>query len=167
MNTIKSLRMLTILVIPGILAVVLTACAEPVSRSGNEEDRLLVEQAIKNSIGWARTKDLNLLYSVIADDTCFIEVHPDGDVVRGISDFKKAEAFWMSPDFRAVRYEIRDLNITISESGTVAWWFCILDDINEWKGEPANWENTRWTGVMEKRDGRWQTVLQHFSFAIE
>jgi len=47
----------------------------------------------------------------------------------------------------------------------VAWFFCILDDINEWKGQPATWENTRWTGVLEKRDGRWVTVQQHFSFA--
>jgi len=167
MNKTKSLKMLTLLVIPGILTVVLTACGEPGSRSNPEEDRILVEQAINNSIGWAKAKDLNLLYNVIANDTGFIEVHPDGEVVRGISDFKKAEAFWMSPDFTAVRYEIRDLSITISESGTVAWWFCILDDINEWKGEPANWEDTRWTGVMEKRDGRWQAVQQHFSFASE
>jgi len=167
MNTIKSLKMLTLLVTPGILTLVLAACGETGSRSNPEEDKILVEQAINNSIGWARTKDLNLLYSVIANDTGFLEVHPEGKVVRGISEFKKAEAFWMSPDFRAVRYEIRDLNINISESGTVAWWFCILDDINEWKGEPANWEDTRWTGVMEKRDGRWQIVQQHFSFASE
>lgn len=159
--------MLTLLFISGILTMVLTACGETGSRSNPEEERLLVEQAINNSIGWAGTKDLNLLYSVIANDTGFIEVHPDGEVVRGISDFKKAEAFWMSPDFTAVRYEIRDLSINISESGTVAWWFCILDDINEWKGEPASWEDTRWTGVMEKRDGRWQTVQQHFSSASE
>ncbi len=71
----------------------------------------------------------------------------------------------MSPDFRAVRYDIRDLKITISPSGDAAWWFCMLDDINEWKGKPASWENTRWTGVLEKRDGRWVIVQQHFSFA--
>jgi hypothetical protein len=49
----------------------------------------------------------------------------------------------------------------------VAWFYCILDDINEWKGQPANWENTRWTGVLEKRDGRWVMAQQHFSFAAK
>lgn len=164
MNTIKSLKMFSCLVIPGIVAALMSACGKPGPVSGTEQDRLLIEQTINSSIGWAGTKDLNLLYSVIANDTSFLEVHPEGEVVRGIDDFKKAEAFWMSPDFKAVRYEIRDLRINISESGTVAWWFCILDDLNEWKGEPANWEDTRWTGVMEKRDGRWQIVQQHFSF---
>jgi hypothetical protein len=49
----------------------------------------------------------------------------------------------------------------------VAWFFCILDDINEWKGQPANWENTRWSGVLEKRSGRWVMAQQHFSFAAK
>jgi ketosteroid isomerase-like protein len=167
MNMIKSLKLLHLLVLPVIVTVLLSACRESASRSNNEEDKHLIEQAINNAIGWAGTKDLNLLYSVIANDTSFLEVHPEGKVVRGINDFRKSEAFWMSPDFKAVRYEIKDLSINISKSGTVAWWFCILDDINEWKGEPASWENTRWTGVLEKRDGRWQIVQQHFSFACK
>jgi len=66
-----------------------------------------------------------------------------------------------------VRYEIRDLKINFSKSGDVAWFFCVLDDINEWKGQPANWENTRWTGVLEKIDGSWRIVQQHFSFASQ
>jgi ketosteroid isomerase-like protein len=130
-----------------------------------ESEQQLVEKAIHNCIGWAKNKDINLLYSVIAIDTSFLEVHPNDKVVMGFEDFKKAEKFWMSPDFKAVRYEIRDLKINFSKSGEVAWFFCMLDDINEWKGQPANWENTRWTGVLEKRDGKWIIVQQHFSFA--
>jgi ketosteroid isomerase-like protein len=128
-------------------------------------ERPLVEQAIRNSIGWAKNKDLNLLYSVIANDPDYLEVAPNARVVKGIQEFRKAEKFWMSPDFRAIRYEIRDLKIDFSRSGEVAWFFCVLDDINEWKGEPANWENTRWTGTLEKRDHQWVIVQMHFSFA--
>jgi ketosteroid isomerase-like protein len=126
-----------------------------------------IEQSIRDCIGWAKTKDFRLLYGVIANDPDFLEVHPDGAVVKGFEDFKKAEKFWGSPDFKAVRYEIRDLKIKLSKSGDVAWFFCVLDDINEWKGQPANWENTRWTGVLEKRDGRWVMAQQHFSFAAK
>ena len=167
MNIVKSLKLSLLPALPVMVTFLLSACGESGSRANNEEDKLLIEQAINNAIGWAKTKDLNLLYNVIANDTSFLEVHPDGKVVSGISDFRKAEAFWMSPDFKAVRYDIKDLSINISQSGTVAWWFCILDDINEWKGEPASWENTRWTGVLEKRDGRWQIMQQHFSFACK
>jgi ketosteroid isomerase-like protein len=71
----------------------------------------------------------------------------------------------MSPDFKYVRHELKDLRITFSRGGDVAWFYCILDDINTYKGQPASWENARWTGVVEKRDGRWVVVQQHFSFA--
>jgi hypothetical protein len=130
-----------------------------------ETDIALVEKTIHGSIGWAKTKDFTLLYSLIANDSDYVEIDPTPGVLRGISDFKKNEAFWASPNFKAVRYEIRNLKIQLSESGTVAWFYCILDDINEWKGEPACWMNTRWTGVLEKRKGNWIIVQMHFSFA--
>jgi ketosteroid isomerase-like protein len=132
---------------------------------GNEFAR--IERAIRNCIGWASTKDFRLLYDTVANDADFLEVHPEGNVVKGFEEFRKAEKLWGSPDFKAIRYEIRDLKIKLSKSKDVAWFFCILDDINEWKGKPANWENTRWTGILEKRGGRWVMVQQHFSFASQ
>ncbi|MBN2634581.1 MAG: nuclear transport factor 2 family protein [Bacteroidales bacterium] len=148
-----------------IFAIFHSSCKSDYEKNPAEEELMLAEKTIHASIGWAKNKDINLLYSVIANDSSFLEVHPGGRVVNGFKEFSKAEEFWMDPGFRAVRYEIRDLKITISPSGDAAWWFCILDDINEWKGEPANWENTRWTGVLEKREGKWIIVQQHFSFA--
>lgn len=130
-----------------------------------DKEKQLVEKAINNSIGWAKTKDLNLLYSVIANDTNYLEIHPNNKVVKGFKEFTKDEAFWMNSDFKAIRYEIKDLKIHFSKSGDFAWFFGMLDDINEWKGQPASWENTRWTGVMEKRNNNWMIVQMHFSFA--
>jgi ketosteroid isomerase-like protein len=122
---------------------------------------------IHASIGLAKEKDIQLLYTVIANDSNYLEVDPDGSLIKGFIAFKKNEDFWMNPDFKAIRYDIRDLTIHTSASGDVAWWYCILDDINEWKGTPACWENTRWTGVLEKREGQWIIVQMHFSFAKE
>lgn len=126
-----------------------------------------IEKAIHASIGWAKDKDFKLLYSVIANDSNYIEVDPGNRIVKGIEQFKKAEKFWGSPDFKAVRYDIRDLKISLSQKGDIAWFYCVLDDVNEWKGQPASWMNTRWTGVLEKRDGKWVIVQMHFSFAKE
>lgn len=133
----------------------------------NISELLSIEKTIHNAIGWAKNKDLGMLYSTIARDSSFLEVHPGNKVVKGIDEFRKAEDFWMDPRFKAISYKISDLQISISRSGTVAWWFCMLDDINEWDGKPASWENTRWTGVLEKRDNNWVIVQQHFSFANE
>jgi ketosteroid isomerase-like protein len=127
----------------------------------------LIEKAIHGSIGWAKNKDFKLLYSVIANDSNYLEVDPNPEIIKGFDEFKKNEVFWGNPNFKAIRYEIRDLKISISECGTVAWYYCVLDDINEWKGKPAEWRDTRWTGVLENREGRWVIVQMHFSFAQE
>jgi ketosteroid isomerase-like protein len=156
------LRILTLLLAAaGSLAAGVPAQTSPSAA----DEKAAIERSIRDCIGWAKTKDFKLLYGVIAADADFLEVHPDGAVVKGIDEFRKAEAFWGHPDFKAVRYEIRDLKIKLARSGEVAWFYGLLDDINEWQGKPASWENTRWTGVLEKRDGRWVMVQQHFSFA--
>lgn len=150
----------------GIAVLLIINCADTGPFDAATEQKL-VEQAIHGSIGWAKNKDIGLLYEIIANDSNYVEVHPDGRIVKGFDEFRKAEDFWMNDDFKAVRYGIRDLKITFSQSGDAAWFVCLLDDINEWKGRPANWENTRWTGVLEKRNGNWIMVQMHFSFAGE
>jgi len=146
------------------ILIVFVSCDSKNSFNKDNETKL-VEKAIHSSIGWAKNKDINLLYSVIANDSSYIEVDPNSRIVKGFQDFKKNEAFWMNENFKAISYDISDLHINFSKSGDVAWFYCILDDINEWKGQPANWENTRWTGVLEKRAGNWVIAQMHFSFA--
>jgi hypothetical protein len=126
-----------------------------------------IAQVISSSIGWAKDKNLDLLFSVIANDTNYISVSPVKRVVKCFEDVKKSVPFWMSPDFKYVRHELKDLEITFAKCGEVAWFYCVLDDINTYKGAPASWENARWTGVVEKRDGLWVIVQQHFSFASD
>jgi DNA-binding NtrC family response regulator len=151
-----------------ILSQVLIFCRnDEANRHEKSSDADLVRSAIHNSIGWAKDKDFDLLYRTIANDSNYLEVDPGPGVIRGFSQFKENEVFWGNSDFRAVRYDIRDLTINFSEKGDVAWFYCILDDINEWKGKPASWMNTRWTGVLEKRKGQWVIVQMHFSFAEE
>jgi hypothetical protein len=150
-----------------IVLFVIVSCRNEKDEINIIEEKQLVEKAIHSSIGWTKDKDIKLLYSIIANDTNYIEVDPNERIVKGFNEFKEAEDFWMSPDFKAISYDIKDLNINFSRSGNVAWFFCILDDINEWKGQPANWENTRWTGILEKRDNRWVIVQMHFSFASD
>jgi hypothetical protein len=130
-------------------------------------ERVAVEEAIRGMIGWALTKDFDLLYSIPVHDSTYLSVHPGDNVVRGYADFLEGTEWFRSPDFRAVRFEIWDLQIAFSRSGDVAWYYCMLDDENEWQGRPASWLNTRWTGVLEKRDGAWRMAQMHFSFAAE
>ena len=133
----------------------------------DEKDTKIQEIAktIDSCIGWFKNKDFDLLFSVVTHDSNYISVHPTDRVIRGFEQFQINSEFFKNPDFKYVRHELKDLTINLSKSGNMAWFYCILDDMNEWKGQPANWENARWTGVLEKRDGKWVIVQQHFSFA--
>jgi hypothetical protein len=132
-----------------------------------EAEKREIARVISSVIGWAKTKDLDLFFGSIAQDEDYISVTPTKRVVKRFEDVKQSVPFWMSPDFQYVRHELKDLEIKLARCGTVAWFYCVLDDINTYKGEPASWENARWTGVVEKRDGKWVVVSQHFSFASD
>jgi hypothetical protein len=127
-----------------------------------------IEKVIDASIGWAMTKNIDLLYSSVAQDSSFFIYHPDSkSTIIGFEAFTKLSPFWMSPDFKSNHYKIWDLRINLSQSGDVGWYSCMLEDCSEFKGEPGCWEDTRWTGVLEKRDGKWVIVQMHFSFAAD
>jgi hypothetical protein len=148
------------------LCISLIACTKSYKKSPVDlnSEKAIVEETIKNSISWARDKDTSLLYSIIANDENYLEIHPENTVVIGIKQFKESERFWLDPRFKHLKFETWDMHINISQDGKVAWYYCMLNDINDWEGQSVSWENTRWTGVLEKRKGSWRMVQMHFSY---
>ncbi|MBI5294169.1 MAG: nuclear transport factor 2 family protein [Chloroflexi bacterium] len=132
-----------------------------------EADRLAAEAVIRDSIGWALTKDIERLFSIVAQDDDFFIFHPDSkSTIVGFEAFKQLGArAWMRDEFKATDFSIRDLRVNFAELGNVAWYSCCLDDHAEWNGQPIGWDNARWTGTLEKRSGQWRVVQMHFSFA--
>jgi ketosteroid isomerase-like protein len=128
-------------------------------------EKAVIEKAIRASIHWAVTKDRALLESLLAHDDRLFIFNPDAHSTVGWNQFKKGFEFWMDPRFKMMHYEIRNLRLDLSLSGTVAWWSCILDELASWDGRSIGWKDTRWTGVIEKRGGRWLIVQMHFSHA--
>jgi len=135
--------------------------------ANDNSERPIVEQCIQDAIGWALTKDIDRLFSIVAQDEDFFIFHPDSkSTIVGFPAFKRmGERSWMSDSFKATDYAIREFRLNFSRSGDVAWYSCMLDDHAEWNGKPGGWDDCRWTGTLEKRDGRWVIVQMHFSFA--
>ena len=134
-----------------------------------EKEKTEISKVIHNSIGWAATKDKELMYSCFADDPELFWFSPrdDGTIYSFKTFMELTEGFFMHDDFKAVDFEIKELQINLSQSGDIAWYHARLDDFNEWKGQPVNWEDVRWTGVLEKRDNHWVIVQMHFSDASD
>jgi hypothetical protein len=129
-------------------------------------DRAEIQRVIESSITWALTKDKSLLDSIFTHDGDLFIYNPG--VFEPDVGFEPLQAlwdqFWSSDDFKATGFDLRDLRINLARSGTVAWFSGVMDDHGEWQGKPASWLNTRWTGVLERRDARWVIVQQHFSW---
>ena len=53
-------------------------------------------------------------------------------------------AFAIPPDSKLIEFPI----------ATNRFVYRTLDDFIEWNGQPANWVDARWTGVLEKREDR-------------
>jgi ketosteroid isomerase-like protein len=103
---------------------------------------------------------------MIDSDELFFFQTDSKSTVKGIARFKEmTESFFLRDDFKAIKYEMQDLRINLSPALQTAWFACLLDDFNTFKGRPANWEKVRWTGVLEKIEGSWKIFQMHFSKA--
>jgi len=135
----------------------------------NPHDELAaIEETIRASIEWAvRGKDTALSYStVVNNDELFFFQTDSRTTITSFDKFRKmTENFFMRDDFKAIKVEINDFRISMSPSLKTAWWACLLNDYNEFQGKPANWEKVRWSGVLEKIDGKWRIFQMHFSKA--
>lgn len=133
-----------------------------------EAEKAAIAKVVDSNIGWFATKDFDLLFSTMADDPDVFFFSPDSQgTVHGIEAFRKLSAIWRDPGARYLSHEVRDLRIHVHPSAEVAWYSAILEDCGEYGGQKGCWKETRWTGVLEKRQGRWVIMQMHFSFASD
>jgi ketosteroid isomerase-like protein len=136
------------------------------SAPGSEGEEAAIARVVHDSICWALTKDRALQESTMAhDEDLFVLWTDSKSAVSGWKEYVKLFDTWMDPRFKATVTEVRDLRIHISRSGDVAWYSAMLDDLGEWDGKPTGSRDIRWTGVLEKRRGKWVVVQMHGSVA--
>jgi ketosteroid isomerase-like protein len=133
-----------------------------------EKEKTDVVKAIEVSIKWCfPDKSRERLYGSVVNDSTFFMFQPDSRAtIDGFEEFKRfSERVFMVDECQPKGSTIKNLRVVLSRSGDVAWFSCLLDDWGEWAGKPWNWKDTRWTGVLQKTDGRWVMMQQHFSMA--
>ena len=87
-----------------------------------EAEKAEIKRVVESSIGWAATKDKDLVYSCFAHDEELFYFSPeDAGTLQGFEAFKNlTENFFMLDDFKAIRYEVKELVIHVSPSGDAA-----------------------------------------------
>ncbi len=139
------------------------------SKTKQPDEKAVIAEVIRNSIMWALTKDVAMQQDTMAHDEDLLIIWTGSThITSGWKEHEKSFETWMDPRFKAVRTEVRDLVIHLSRSGDVAWYSATLDDVVSWDGKAGRFgEGLRWTGVLEKRDGRWVIVQMHASLAVD
>lgn len=151
-----------------LLAAVMITCAACANSVDQERERAEVVRVINTSIKWCfPDKSRERLYGSMLNDSTFFMFHPDSrSTIKGFDAFERfAEQVFMPDACQPKGSTIKELRVVFSGSGDVAWFSCLLDDWGEWNGDPWFWKDIRWTGVLEKIDGRWLLMQQHLSTA--
>jgi len=133
-------------------------------------EKAMIEQTIRDCIEWPfPEKNIDRLYSSVAEDPNFFIFHPDSkSTVTCFDDFDRTiKTVFMDDKLRPASTVIKDLRINLSLSGDVAWFSCLLDDLGEYDGKKWAWVDCRWTGVLQKIDDDWRLHQMHFSLASD
>jgi ketosteroid isomerase-like protein len=153
----------------GIAASLLPMGTRPEALSAeSDREKATVAAVIRDSICWALDKDRAKQEGTMAhDEDLFVVWTTSNSAVSGWNRYVKLFDTWMDARFKATLTEVRDLRIHFSRSGDVAWYGATLDDLGEWDGKPVGARDIRWTGVLEKRGGKWVIVQMHGSVASD
>ncbi len=152
-----------------VLSTLMITATDGRGQTGDREtEKPVIAKIINDSICWALTKDRALQESTMAhDDDLFVVWTNSKSAVAGWSQYVKLFDMWMNPRFKATVTEVHDLQVHLSRSGDVAWYSATLDDLGEWDGRPTGARDIRWTGVLERRGGKWVIVQMHGSVATD
>ena len=113
------------------------------------------------------SEDFSTVEQIWASDDDIVLFGTEGDEqLVGFSEIKKA----MSRQFDEVEntlINISEQKIKVSKDGNTAWFSEVLDYNFIYQGEDLSFEGIRFTGVLEKREGKWKLVQAHLSVPYE
>jgi len=143
----------------------LAGCAAP---RDLDAEKKAIARVIDDNIGWFRDKNFELLFGTMTDGPDLFMYQLDTkSTIRGFAEFKAYSEGWRNPAVKYAGHRFEDLRVHLSRAGDVAWFSTLLEDCAAVGDRPARCFTTRYTGVLEKRDGRWLIVQAHFSLPAE
>lgn len=109
------------------------------------------------------TRDMARIEQVVAHDPEMVHIGTARDEIwRGWDSLREATREQFA-GLEAYEATIRELTVHLSPGGEVAWYAHLLDARIRSRGREHVWRGARFTGVLERREGRWVMVQTHVS----
>ena len=112
-----------------------------------------------------KAKDIKKIESFYSHNADVVFIGPTGkDRWVGWTSFHKHIApIYADKSFKYTKMDFRDAVIYPSKSGDFASFSVVVDEAFDFKGEKVEVPGTRFSGAVEKVDGKWQ-IVQHVYF---
>ena len=129
-------------------------------------EKAAVKTLLDKMVEFLEKEDIKIAERILAKDTDMI--HFGTDAAERLVGY---EALIKSMERQNAAVEeskitIRDQEIRVHKSGTVAWYSEIMDFKGKSQGQPFEMEGMRQTGILEKRDDNWVFVQTHTSVPV-
>ena len=109
-------------------------------------------------------QDMELLEDALGQDEQVVHIGTDaGERWNGWKELKE-DTYRQFEDMTSFKVEVRNQRIQLGPNCKVAWFAQEQDmRIGKPNGDIIRLDDARFTGVLEKRDGRWKMVQSHLS----
>jgi ketosteroid isomerase-like protein len=150
-----------------IFIVTITGCEQQTEKVNIQEETTAVENVLEKYVMANENKDFSLIEQIWAEDDDIILLGTDShEKYIGWNQIKKAIQRQFK-EFEDTYISITNQKIKISEKGDAAWFSEFLNYNFIHRGEAKSFEDIRFTGVLEKREGIWVLVQGHLSIPAD
>jgi len=129
-------------------------------------EKAAVKTVLDKVVELSEKGDIKLAEKIFAKDTDMI--HFGTDAAERLVGYEAAikSLEQQNAALEEIKITVRDQEIRVHKSGTVAWYSEIIDFKGKAQGQPFAIAGMRQTGILDKRDGNWVIVQTHSSIPV-
>lgn len=125
---------------------------------------LEVKDVIATTLNFFQTGNIEDAKAVFSNDAVLIGTD-EAEFLIGWEEIEPSIIAQLAV-IKDAKFDTRNLNITISNSGDMASYTSIIDFSFTAGGEAGSLKNVRYSGVIKKMDGVWKTTQVHWSIGL-
>ena len=130
-----------------------------------EVEQAEVQNILNQYIIAMETKDIDTLAEIFSQDDDIMML--DGNTSRRFIGWEEVKTRYQEHFnyYEKLDIQIRDLIIKIHSTGEISWLTCVFDWDYFFQGRKGSTKDLRASWVLQKKNGIWELVQVHFSFA--
>jgi hypothetical protein len=150
-----------------IILIVSFGCAPQTTKVDLEKELSEIENVLEKYVIANENQNFTLIEEIWAGEDNILLLGTDSDeIYTGWVQIKNAIKHQFN-SFEDTYIVISNQRIEINDTGNTAWFSEMLNYNFIYQGEAKSFEGIRFTGVLNKNEGKWELVQAHLSIPVE